>query len=180
MVLDGGTAGASLLLSAPQRPELTIVGTSLPEGPSWWWLLGLSGTTPLEITVRNDGAAPAVDPPVSLSAGPEGVPGATVTPPELGTIQPGEQRTFRVEVPLEAPVFGTFEVSGTIQDAAVRTGDSIYPLGLLALLAVPLHLTTAWIVFSTGVPPSADRPSARAAGEPASAPPARPVASRLR
>ncbi|GAA2211694.1 hypothetical protein GCM10009850_071540 [Nonomuraea monospora] len=140
--------------TAPARldPKLTIVNTSLPDGPSWWWLFGLSGTTPLEITIRNDGAAPATDPPITLASGPKGAPGATITPPELGTIQPGEQRTVRVEVPLEAPVFGAFEVSGTIQDAVLRTGDSVYPLGLLALLAVPLHLTTAWIVFSVRVP----------------------------
>ncbi|MEV0381501.1 hypothetical protein [Nonomuraea sp. NPDC050643] len=143
--------------AAQGTSRLTIVGTAMPDGPSWWWLFGMSGTSPLEITVRNDGTAPAVDPPVTLSAGPRGAPGAVVAAPGLGTIQPGEQRTFRVEVPLEGPVFGDYEITGTVQDAVVRAGDSVYPFALLALLVVPLHLTTAWIVFSAPIPASGRR-----------------------
>ncbi|SEG63542.1 hypothetical protein SAMN05444920_103604 [Nonomuraea solani] len=133
-------------------PKLTIIDTALPEGPSWWWLFGLSGSTPLDITIRNDGTAAAENPPVSLQSGPEGGPGAIITSPAIGTIQPGQQHTFRVEVPLEAPVFGPFEVSGTIQDTVLRTGESVYPFGLLALLVIPLHLTTAWLVFTAPIP----------------------------
>jgi hypothetical protein len=138
-------------------PKITVVGTALPDGPSWWWLFGMSGTTPLEVTVRNDGTAAAVDPPVTLAAGPEGGPGQVVPPPELGAIQPGEQRTFRVEVGLDGPVFGAYEVSGTIQGTVLRARDSVYPIALLALLVVPLHLTTAWIVFTAPLPAVPDR-----------------------
>ncbi|MFI6514259.1 hypothetical protein ACIBF1_01705 [Spirillospora sp. NPDC050679] len=68
----------------------------------------------LRFTVRNDGATAVTDPPLSLAAGRGADPTSIVDAPPLGTLAPGEERSYQVPFTLGAPAFGRYAVRGEI------------------------------------------------------------------
>lgn len=140
------------ILSEQQRaeadavtPSLTVTRVALEGGgPSASWLGGAAERT-LVYTVKNDGELAVSDAPVSLAVGRAPDPTGILTAPALGTLEPGESKTFRVPVKLNGPAFGGYQVRGEIEGQAreiVFTAETssypwAWPVLLLALVAAP-------------------------------------------
>ncbi|TDB93943.1 hypothetical protein [Actinomadura sp. 7K534] len=137
------TAAQRRTASAGPALDLTVSGVGVTGGgPSAAWLGGPAERT-VAFTVRNTGKAPVTDPPLTLAAGRGAEPTGILDAPEIGTLAPGEERTFEVEVKLPGPAFGRYtvvgELTGIDRPARFTAHTSSYPwaLPLLLALAVP-------------------------------------------
>ncbi|MCD0449011.1 hypothetical protein LO762_07380 [Actinocorallia sp. API 0066] len=126
-------------------PSLTVTRVALEGGGfSSAWFGGPAERT-LVFTVKNDGDLPVSDAPVTLAVGRAPDPTGILTAPALGTVEPGESRTFRVPVKFGGPAFGSYQVRGQIEGQArdvVFTAETssypwAWPLLLLLLVAAP-------------------------------------------
>ncbi|GAA3210130.1 hypothetical protein [Actinocorallia longicatena] len=139
-VKGAGTMSLSQQRAADARSRsLTVTSVRLEGSSIGAWFGGRASRT-LVYTVRNDGEVTVADAPVSLSSGRSPDPTGILTAPALGSLEPGEERTYRVPVSFSAPAFGTYQVRGEIdgiERPVVFTGEtSSYPwawpfLGLL-------------------------------------------------
>ncbi|TDC61696.1 hypothetical protein E1200_28425, partial [Actinomadura sp. GC306] len=137
------TAAQRRTVSAGPALDLTVSGVRVTGGgPSAAWLGGPAERT-VTFTVRNTGKAPVTDPPLTLAAGRGAEPTGILDAPRIGTLAPGEERTFDVEVKLPGPAFGRYtvvgELTGIDRPARFTAHTSSYPwaLPLLLGLAVP-------------------------------------------
>ncbi|HEX2312313.1 MAG TPA: hypothetical protein VHJ17_01160 [Thermomonospora sp.] len=116
-------------------------------GPGEAWFGGSASRT-LRVTLRNEGTVTLTDPPLSLTAGRGPEPADLVTAPALGTLQPGQERTYDIPFTLPAPAFGRYTVRGEItgldEPITFTAATASYPwaLPLLGLLLVPVPWLT--------------------------------------
>lgn len=139
------TAAQRRRASAGPALDLTVSEVRVSGGgPSAAWLGGPAERT-VTFTVRNTGKAPVTDPPLTLAAGRGPEPTGIVDAPEIGTLAPGQERTFNVRVELPGPAFGRYTVVGELTgvDRPVRftAHTSSYPWGLPILLALAVPAT---------------------------------------
>ncbi|SEG76209.1 hypothetical protein SAMN04489712_111136 [Thermomonospora echinospora] len=133
-------AGADRQITAT---KVTVRGGGF--GESWF---GGTAHRTLRVTLLNEGDAPLTDPPLSLTAGRGSEPADLVTAPALGTLAPGEERTYEIPVSLPAPAFGRYtirgEITGVDEPIAFTATTSSYPwaLPVLAALLIPLPALT--------------------------------------
>ncbi|QKW38057.1 hypothetical protein HUT06_32005 [Actinomadura sp. NAK00032] len=131
-------AGGTRRLSAT---AVSVRGGGLLDG----WLGGAADRT-LRVTLRNEGTTPLTDVPLSLTMGRGPDPADLVTAPALGTLDPGQERTYDIPFTLGAPAFGRYTVRGEIggldEPIAFTAHTAGYPwaLPLLGALLVPLPL----------------------------------------
>lgn len=144
-------------LAASERPAATSTGgtrrlsaTSVSVrggGFTDGWLGGGAGRT-LRVTLRNEGTTALTDLPLSLALGRGPEPADLVTAPALGSLNPGQERTYDIPFSLTAPAFGRYTVRGEIggldEPIAFTAHTASYPwaLPLLGALLVPLPLLT--------------------------------------
>ncbi|TMQ99114.1 hypothetical protein ETD83_18640 [Actinomadura soli] len=164
------TAAQRRTVSAGPARDLTVSGVRVSGGgPSAAWFAGPAHRT-VTFTVRNTGAAPATDPPLTLSAGRGAEPTGILDAPRIGTLAPGQQRTYEVDVTLPGPAFGRYtvvgELTGVDRPARFRAHTSSYPWALPALLALAVPATVVRELTSRHRP--AGRPPAAAHAVPAS------------
>ncbi|WTW99513.1 hypothetical protein OG216_41965 [Streptomycetaceae bacterium NBC_01309] len=112
------------------------------EGWSAWF--GGSAHRTLVLTLRNPGPAPAAAPPLSVVVGRDDPPTTLVATPDVGTLAPGEQRTFHIDVTLGAPAYGTYHVRGQLAGPAT---DQNAPGASFALRGT----TTPWGLAAVAV-----------------------------
>ncbi|MFD0684303.1 hypothetical protein [Actinomadura fibrosa] len=150
--------------AAPAR-DLAVSGVRVTGGgPVAAWFGGPAERT-VTFTLRNTGAAPVTDPPLTLAAGRGAEPTGVLDAPEIGTLAPGQRRTYSVRARLPGPAFGRYtvvgELTGVDRPARFTARTSSYPWALpaLILLAVPLAVAV-----------ELRRPRGRAAGTPAGPP----------
>ncbi|GAB3685477.1 hypothetical protein GCM10027589_54440 [Actinocorallia lasiicapitis] len=133
--------------AAAASRSLTVTAVGV-EGSSFGAWFGGGASRTFVYTIRNDGAVAVTDPPVTLSYGRSPDPTGVLTAPALGTLAPGEERTYRVPVTFAAPAFGAYQVRGEItgiERPAVFTGQtSSYPwawpvLGVLLVGATSIR-----------------------------------------
>ncbi len=154
--VDGGTArtvpitvkGAGTLTPAQrdqasaQAPSLTVTRVALEGGGLSLAWLGGSAERTLVYPVRYDGEVAVTDAPVTLMSGRAPDPTGVLAAPAMGTLAPGEERTYRVPVAFGAPALGDYQVAGRVEGLAreiVFTAEtSSYPWAwpLLGLLFV--------------------------------------------
>ena len=132
--------------SAPAR-DLTVSGVRVSGGgPSLAWLGGPAERT-VAFTVRNTGQAPVTDPPLTMAVGRGAEPTGVLDAPEIGTLAPGEERTYQVEAKLPGPAFGRYtvvgELTGIDRPARFTAHASAYPWAAPILLALALPVTVA-------------------------------------
>lgn len=144
-------------LSASERPAATsaagtrrLSATSVSVGGGGLldgWLAGGASRT-LRVTLRNEGTTALTDLPLSLTTGRGPEPADLVTAPGLGTLNPGQERTYSIPFTLDAPAFGRYTVRGEIggldEPIAFTAHTASYPWAfpLLGALLVPLPLLT--------------------------------------
>ncbi|MEU8804294.1 hypothetical protein [Spirillospora sp. NPDC048819] len=139
------TAAQRRTVSAAPARDLTVSGIRVSGGgPSTAWLGGPAERT-VTFTVRNTGRAPVTDPPLTLAAGRGAAPTGILDAPAIGTLAPGQERTFEVGVKLPGPAFGRYtvvgELTGIDRPARFTARTSSYPWGLPVLLALALPAT---------------------------------------
>ncbi len=126
--------------ATPQAPSLVVTRVALEGGGLTAAWLGGAAERTLVYTVRNDGEVAVTDAPVTLMAGRSPDPTGVLTAPALGTLDPGEERTYRVPVRFGPPALGDYQVAGRIEGLAAEVSftaeTSSYPwawpaLGLL-------------------------------------------------
>ncbi|WP_067460350.1 hypothetical protein [Actinomadura macra] len=129
--------------TTPAR-DLAVSGVRVSGGgPGAAWLGG-SATRTVTFTVRNTGAAPVTDPPLTLAVGRGGEPTGILDAPRIGTLAPGQERSYSVRARLPGPAFGRYaivgELTGVDRPARFTARTSSYPWALPALivLAAPL------------------------------------------
>ncbi|WP_131740608.1 hypothetical protein [Actinomadura roseirufa] len=129
--------------AAPAR-DLTVSGVRVDGGgPGASWFGGRARRT-VSFTVRNTGAAPVTDPPLTLAVGRGDDPTGVLDAPRIGTLEPGAERTVTVRASLPRPAFGRYtivgEITGIDRPARFTARTSSYPWALPAVvvLAVPL------------------------------------------
>ncbi|MEV4676069.1 hypothetical protein AB0K34_30845 [Actinomadura sp. NPDC049382] len=134
------TAGGTRRLSAT---AVSVRGGGLLDG----WLGGAADRA-LRVTLRNEGTTALTDLPLALTMGRGPDPADLVTAPALGTLDPGQERTYEIPFTLGAPAFGRYTVRGEIggldEPIAFTAHTASYPwaLPLLGALLVPLPLLT--------------------------------------
>ncbi|WP_436775247.1 hypothetical protein [Yinghuangia sp. YIM S09857] len=132
----------------------------------WSAWFGGSAHRTLVLTLRNPGTVPAAAPPLSLVVGRGDPPTTLLAAPDVGTLAPGEQRTFHIGVTLGAPAYGTYHVRGQLGDSAASTGVPATSFALRASttpwgLAAVAGLVLAWLLrplFRRGRKPFRDTP----------------------
>lgn len=144
-------------LSASERPTATSAGgtrrlsatsVSVRGGGFMDGWLGGGAERTLRVTLRNEGTTALTDLPLSLTMGRGPEPADLITAPALGTLNPGQERTYTVPFTLDAPAFGRYTVRGEIggldEPIAFTAHTASYPwaLPLLGALLVPLPLLT--------------------------------------
>ncbi|XRQ14150.1 hypothetical protein ACN3XK_25710 [Actinomadura welshii] len=159
------TAAQRRTVSAAPSRDLTVSGVRVSGGgPSAAWLGGPAERT-VTFTVRNTGKAPVTDPPLTLAAGRGEEPTGILDAPAIGTLAPGEERTFDVEVKLPGPAFGRYtvvgELTGIDRPARFTAHTSSYPWALPMLLALAVPVTV--VRELTGSGGRRCRPAARTA-----------------
>lgn len=144
-------------LAASQRPtaadaggtrRLSATSVSVRDGGFMdGWLGGGAGRT-LRVTLRNEGTTALTDLPLSLTLGRGPDPADLITAPALGSLNPGQERTYDIPFSLAAPAFGRYTVRGEIggldEPIAFTAHTASYPWAfpLLGALLVPLPLLT--------------------------------------
>jgi hypothetical protein len=138
----GTLTAAERAQASSQTPSLTVTRVALEGGgPVTAWLGGSAERT-FVYTVRNDGQVAVTDAPVTIMSGRSPDPTGLVTAPAMGTLNPGEERTFRVPVRFGAPALGDYQVTGRIEglprEIVFTAETSSYPWAwpLLGLLFV--------------------------------------------
>ncbi|TDC97172.1 hypothetical protein [Actinomadura sp. 7K507] len=139
------TAAQRRTASAAPARDLTVSGVRVSGGgPSLAWLGGPAERT-VAFTVRNSGEAPVTDPPLTMAAGRGSEPTGVLDAPKIGTLAPGEERTFHVKAELPGPAFGRYtvvgELTGIDRPARFTAHTSAYPWAVPILLALALPVT---------------------------------------
>lgn len=155
----------SIALDTPITVPLAVTG--VPTGPirqlvvsetplkvlsakltGWGPVLAWFGAAPqrmLVLTVRNPAGESAAIPPFTLTRGGKS-PDTIVRSIELGTLAPGETRTYRIPVRFDVVAVGHLSVGGEVgvpgRSATFTAGTKAFPWGLIliAVLAVQLVL----------------------------------------
>jgi hypothetical protein len=127
--------------------EVTDVGLERT-APVASWFGGRARWT-LTFTLRNVGTVDLREPALSIAVGKQTDPSGLVDAPDVGTLAPGEERTFTVPVRTEPFAFGGYtvkiEAHGFAEPVVARAHAATYPWGLLviALLALQVALVVA-------------------------------------
>jgi hypothetical protein len=117
-------------------------------GSSWHAWFGVSPERVLHLTIENTGNVAIHDPPVTISAGKGSEPTGVVEPPELGTIEPGEVRTYVVPFELGTLAFGEYTIAGRLigfgEPVAFAATTTSYPW---LLILIPLVIVVQWLLL---------------------------------
>jgi hypothetical protein len=103
-------------------------------GPALSWF-GAQPKRTLLLDVTNPGTV-AISPVMELHVGKGSNPATSAPSPDLGTLAPGETRTYKIPVELDAFAIGSYTASGTIKGAGdpvtFKASTGTFPWGLLA------------------------------------------------
>lgn len=146
------------VLSDEERPgsarlerKLEVVSAKLVGSGPWSAYLGAAGRRTLELTLRNTGGAPLTNPGLSIAVGRGSDTNTIVPTPDLGTLKPGEERTYEIPVTLELPAFGMYTVDGEIlgldEVVSFRATTTTYPWGLAGVVVLLVALIVTWRVL---------------------------------
>jgi hypothetical protein len=99
--------------------------------------------------VRNEGSLPVTNPPIELTEGKGSNPSNFVAAPDLGTLGPGEARTYNITIRLPPFSMGSYSVTGVLgpvgQSTAFVARTTVIPWGLVGLAVVLATLILLWI-----------------------------------
>jgi hypothetical protein len=99
--------------------------------------------------VRNEGSLPVTNPPIELTEGKGSKPSNFVAAPDLGTLGPGEARTYNITIRLPPFSMGSYSVTGVLgsvgQSTAFVGRTTVIPWGLVGLAVVLAALILVWI-----------------------------------
>jgi hypothetical protein len=157
--------------TAPPAPDpvapavLRVVDLRITGLDDWRGWFGVPPPLVVRVSIRNEGAEPAVDPAFSLLLGrPDRVETIVPTRP-LGTIAAGDTRDLDLPVRLPAPAIGGYEIHGKIDTPAAPTvvfeaKVTIHPWGAATTAAVLLTLLLLRVSGAgrTGYPSSTHPP----------------------
>ncbi|MFX0595045.1 hypothetical protein [Melissospora conviva] len=149
VALKGVKVEAAVETVAPARlrvADLAVVSTGGRAA-----LLGWSDEMVVRVALRNEGTVAVTDATMHLLTGRPGRAGEVVPAPQLGVIAPGQTREYLIRVPVGAPVFGAYELSGEVRTAGgkaafVAEAES-YPWALVALPGLLLLLALLRVVL---------------------------------
>ncbi len=149
-VITGHPVGTPPTPTIPM-PNLAISDVSLEGGgglgATIGALFGLAPARTLVVTVRNEGTAAAVNPPVKIGVEKSERAKPSVVDGRDLTIEPLQTATVKTSVTLPVFAFGTYHVVGAVGEGEVAapfaTTWTAYPWGLIALY-VPLLILLVW------------------------------------
>ena len=108
-------------------------------GP-WTAWFGGSPERDLVYTVQNTGNVAVEDPPLIIALGKGSSPTGIVHPPPIGTLQPGESRTYHTPVSLGALAFGEYnavgQIPGFVNAVTFKASTTTYPWALIVIIAL--------------------------------------------
>jgi hypothetical protein len=117
-------------------------------GPVAAWF-GAPPQRTLALTLRNTGSAPLTLPAFTLMRGRGSHPSTIVDSIELGTLDAGQTRTYRVPVRFDPVAIGTFTVRGAItsqgRPVAFKATTHAVPWGLLVVALGLAQLILVWV-----------------------------------
>jgi hypothetical protein len=125
--------------------ELTIAASIGGFGPWTSWFGGRASRT-LTFDVTNTGPQPVLNPPTTVTFGASSAPTDVVAQPELGSLAPGETKTYSVPIEIDAVALGKYTALVTIRGlsspASASVQTSVIPWGwvLIAFLLLQIPL----------------------------------------
>jgi hypothetical protein len=138
--------GAQLApLNPPKLPRLTlqVFRSDLNgSGPPAAWFGGAPRRT-LVLGVRNGGSLPVTNPPLELTEGKGSNPSDFVSAPDLGTLAPGEGRTYSIPISFQPFSVGSYSVQGVL--GPIGQSTAFIPWGLVGVAVVLAGLILLWI-----------------------------------
>lgn len=147
-IIGGAVRTAPLVIAGVAVGKPSSAGTRKPITPavthaelsetsdSSGSLFILAAHRTLVVTIRNGSTTSVAEPRLSLTAGRPGRTTVVVEAPPILPLSPGEQRTYRIPVTFDAPVWGRYtvrgELAGTGEPVVFHTHTSSYPWAILA------------------------------------------------
>lgn len=128
----------------PAQPTALKAKASLEgSGPTAAWFGGQPHRT-LVLDVTNPGTTPVSSPVVQLTVGRGDNPTTATQAPDLGVIAPGETKTYKIPVELDAFAVGNYTVRGVIkgdgEPVTFRAKTGAFPWGLVAVVLLVVQL----------------------------------------
>ncbi len=143
---SGGAGGAAELPAVVRA--LVVKDLTIQDTGSWTSWFGASPQRQLTVTLLNSGSVAVDSPPMVMSAGKGGDPTGSVAVPALGSLQPGESRTYTVPFELGAFAFGSYTIRGSIpglaQPLEFAGHTSSHPWGLIL---IPVVAVGQWLLL---------------------------------
>jgi len=108
-------------------------------GP-WTAWFGGSPERDLVYTVQNTGNVAVQDPPLIIALGKGSTPTGIVHPPPIGSLEPGESRTYHTTVELGALAFGQYnavgQIPGFVNAVTFKASTTTYPWALILIVVL--------------------------------------------
>jgi hypothetical protein len=137
-----------------QRAEVLDLSQSVKvsakiTGGSWTTWFGAGSSRMLELTVKNAATMSIPEPRVNITFGKGQNPTGFVAPPSIGTIGPGETRTYNAPISVDTFSFGKYTLTGELagfgKPVPFHTSISVYPWGLLLVAIASLQLVLLYV-----------------------------------
>jgi hypothetical protein len=136
--------GTALPGDAPGLPiirrQVEVVGAQIRDDGGIGGWFGLSPNRTLVFTLRNTGDVAVRDAEIALAVGKGDDPSGFVSPPDLGTIDVGQQATYEVPIELGPLAFGEYSAVGNItgltEPVEFTAGTTHWPWGLILIPVV--------------------------------------------
>lgn len=146
-----GVIGVPVLkakLVTTAEPTTVAAVTYRISGPGFFEQWGGPALRTLSVTVRNTGKVPVPEPRLSVQTGRPGQTSARRSPLAMGSLAPGEERSYDLPVMFDAPAWGRYTVRGEVLGAdrtvAFYAHTNAYPWGLGVVVLIVLVLA-GWI-----------------------------------
>lgn len=140
IAVDGFTAAPA---DPPARPpgalavtDLAVTDLAVTGQWSWAGLFGGPAPRTIHLTLSNHGDDEVADPPLELLVGRGDHPTMLAPAPDLATIGPGAEVSYRLPVTLPPVTFGRYTIRGEVAGEVFLAETTSYPWGWPAVLAV--------------------------------------------
>lgn len=129
---------AQLVATTP--PTTVAVVRVRLSGPGFVEQWGGPAFRTLSVSFRNTGTVPVPEPRLALQTGRPGQTSSGRSPMAIGTLVPGEQRSYDIPVEFDGPAWGRYTVRGEVLGAdrteVFYAHTNAYPWGLAVLLVI--------------------------------------------
>lgn len=128
--------------------QLEVLDARIEDDGSWQAWFGASPRRTLALAVQNTGTVAVENPPLLIATGKGDSPTGGLDVPDLGSLQPGEKRIYRIPFELGPLAFGSYsaqgEITGFAEPVQFSTSTTSYPW---ALIIIPAAVAAQWLLL---------------------------------